>query len=145
MRVRLREDFGKRVRQLRKARKWTQEHLAEKAGMEYKHLGAIERGEKNATINNIEKIARGLEVEPQQLFLFSLGGLKPEADIARDKVIDLIDTIPAKARLYVIEDRPACLPSHKGFLTSETNLIRQVVDHRHLPGLSHQCLDNSDH
>ena len=94
----LREDFGKRIRQLRKARDWTQERLAEKAGMEYKHLGAIERGEKNVTINNIEKIAGGLGVEPYQLFLFSLGELKPEADIDRDKVVDLIDTIPEKAR-----------------------------------------------
>ena len=62
--------------------------------MEYKHLGAIERGEKNVTINNIEKIATGLEVEPYQLFLFSLEGLKPQTDIDRDKVIDLIDTLP---------------------------------------------------
>ncbi len=99
----LRENFGKRVRQLRKARKWTQEQLAEKAGMEYKHLGTIERGEKNVTINNIEKIAQGLATEPYQLFLFSLEGLRLESDIAKDKIVDLVETAPGKIRPYLIK------------------------------------------
>lgn len=99
----LRQKFGARVRQLRKTKRWTQEKLAEKAGMEYKHLGAIERGEKNVTINNIEKIAHGLEVEPYQFFLFSTEGLKPIPDITRDKIMSLIDTIPEEGRAYLLK------------------------------------------
>ena len=71
--------------------------------MEYKHLGAIERGEKNVTINNIEKIARGLEVEPYQFFLFSTEGLKPIPDITRDKIMSLIDTFPEEKRADLLK------------------------------------------
>ena len=71
--------------------------------MEYKHLGAIERGEKNVTINNIEKIAHGLDVEPYQLFFFSIEGLKPIPDITRDKIMSLIDTIPEEGRAYLLK------------------------------------------
>lgn len=99
----LRQKFGARVRQLRKTRRWTQEKLAEKAGMEYKHLGAIERGEKNVTINNIERIAHGLAVEPHQLFLFSLESLRLESDIAKDKIVDLVETAPGKIRPHLIK------------------------------------------
>lgn len=99
----LREKFGARVRQLRKAKKRTQEELAKKAGMDYKHLGAIERGEKNVTINNIEKIARGLAVEPHQLFLFSLEELRLESDVGKDKIIDLVKTAPEKIQPHLIK------------------------------------------
>lgn len=85
----LRENFGRRIRQLRKARDWTQEILATRAGMEYKYLGAIERGEKNLTIDNIEKIAAGLGVEAHQLFLFSTEGLKLEDKMVDDKIEDI--------------------------------------------------------
>ena len=71
--------------------------------MEYKHLGAIERGEKNVTINNIEKIAHGLAVEPYQLFLFSLEGFRLESDITEDKIVDLVETAPQEIRPYLIK------------------------------------------
>ena len=79
MMIRLIKELGTRIRQLRKIKGWTQEVLAEKAGMDYKYLGAIERGEKNLTLANVEKIAKGLGVEVYQLFLFSLKGMQPES------------------------------------------------------------------
>lgn len=51
-----------RVRALRLARGWTQEQLAERAGVHEKFLGAVERGERNVTLRNIARIARGLGV-----------------------------------------------------------------------------------
>lgn len=86
----LKKKFGGRVRQLRKSKRLTQEQLAAKADMEYKYLGAIERGEKNITINNIEKIANGFGIAPYQLFLFSLQGLKPEVKVTEEKIKDLL-------------------------------------------------------
>jgi transcriptional regulator with XRE-family HTH domain len=63
--------FGKRLRSLRRARNLTQEQLGELAGLNYKYLGAIERGEENPSLKVIEKIADALGLELIDLFRFS--------------------------------------------------------------------------
>ena len=88
---RLRHQLGQRIRHLRKAKGWTQQDAARKANLDYKYLGAIERGERNITVDNIEKIAAGLGVEAHQLFLFS--GAKdelPEERVTEAKIRDLL-------------------------------------------------------
>ena len=57
----------------------------------YKYLGAIERGERNVTLDNIEKIAAGFGVEAHQLFLFSAReGEITEERITETKIRDLL-------------------------------------------------------
>jgi transcriptional regulator with XRE-family HTH domain len=60
--------FGKRVRELRDERGISQEKLGELARVHRTYVGMIERGEKNVTLTNIEKFARALKVDIQQLF-----------------------------------------------------------------------------
>ena len=60
--------FGRRVRELRKERGFSQEELAHRAGLHYTYVGGIERGERNPALVNIGKIARALKVEPAELF-----------------------------------------------------------------------------
>jgi len=87
----LRRQLGQRIRQLRKARGWTQQELAERAELDYKYLGAVERGERNITIDNIEKIAAGFGLEAHQLFLFSAReGEVPEERVTAAKIRDLL-------------------------------------------------------
>lgn len=59
--------FGRRVRELRTARGWTQDSLAEKAGLDRTYIGGIERGERNVALLNIFRLADALGVEPQCL------------------------------------------------------------------------------
>lgn len=59
--------FAANVRRLRKARGLSQEELAEAAGVHRTYVGMIERGEKNVTIYNIERIALALRVSPGSL------------------------------------------------------------------------------
>jgi len=59
--------FGQRVREERIKQGLSQEELAEKAGVHRTYIGMIERGEKNITLGNIEKIAIALEVSISHL------------------------------------------------------------------------------
>lgn len=68
----LREGLGRRIRQLRHAAGFTQEELARRAGVDWKHLGTIERGEQNASLDLIERLIRILKIEPWELFVFDL-------------------------------------------------------------------------
>ena len=60
--------FGLKVKELRKQKNISQEKLAELAGLHRTYIGMIERGEKNLTILNIEKIALALNVKIIDLF-----------------------------------------------------------------------------
>lgn len=59
--------FAANVRRLRKEQGLSQEELAEAAGVHRTYVGMIERGEKNVTIYNIERIAIALGVRPGSL------------------------------------------------------------------------------
>lgn len=53
--------FAKRVREERKKLKLSQEEFAAKAGFHRTYIGMIERAERNITLSNIEKLAKGLQ------------------------------------------------------------------------------------
>ena len=50
--------LGQRIRNYRTEKGWSQEKLAELAGCHPTYIGQIERAEKNATIESIEKIGK---------------------------------------------------------------------------------------
>jgi transcriptional regulator with XRE-family HTH domain len=64
----IRIHFGARVRQLRNERGWSQEAFADRAGLHRTYVGAIERGEQNLSLVNIEKLAATLGVSLAELF-----------------------------------------------------------------------------
>jgi len=59
--------FGSNVRKLREAKDWTQEQLAEKASLDQTYISGIERGERNATILTITKLAGALKTTASAL------------------------------------------------------------------------------
>ena len=62
--------FGRRVRQLRKAKGVSQEEFAHTIQIDRSYFGSIERGERNVSLDNICLIARGLGVPPAELLRF---------------------------------------------------------------------------
>lgn len=62
--------FGRRVRQLRKAKGMSQEAFAHTIKIDRSYFGSIERGERNVSLDNICLIADGLGVAPAQLLMF---------------------------------------------------------------------------
>lgn len=55
------------MKELRRRRGYSQEELASKAGLHRTYISDIERGERNVSIENIEKIATALGVKPSDL------------------------------------------------------------------------------
>jgi transcriptional regulator with XRE-family HTH domain len=62
--------FGERVRVLRQSRGLSQEALALTAGLDRTYIGGVERGERNISLLNIQKIAQALDVSPADLLKF---------------------------------------------------------------------------
>ena len=60
--------FGNRVRELRITQGLSQEILAQKSGLHRTYIGSIERGERNISLENIQKIAQALNCTICQLF-----------------------------------------------------------------------------
>lgn len=60
--------LGWRVRQLRDARKWTQEKLAEHADLDRSYIAGIEAGLRNPSVQSVWKIAQALDVTLATLF-----------------------------------------------------------------------------
>ena len=105
----LRKSFGKRLRALRERRKLTQTELGRKLDLDYRYVGGIERGEINLTLDTLEKIAAGLNVEPYVLFLFFDGDTMEGKDwkmetllqeTLRDVDIEVQRTVLKLLRLY---------------------------------------------
>jgi transcriptional regulator with XRE-family HTH domain len=59
--------LGRAVRALRQDHGWSQEVLAERAGLHWTYVGGIERGERNPSWENVVKLARGLGVTVSEL------------------------------------------------------------------------------
>jgi len=59
--------FGERVRARRKALGWSQELLAEKAGLDRTYIGRCENGKQNATLKTIYSLAEVLGIEATDL------------------------------------------------------------------------------
>ena len=64
----IRARFGNRLRLLRTSKGYSQESLADSAGMHRTYVGAIERGEQNVSLDNIAKLAKALKIDIADFF-----------------------------------------------------------------------------
>ncbi len=60
--------FGKKIRELRESKGFSQEDFAYEAGLDRTYMGGVERGERNISVLNIIRIASALKVEVGELF-----------------------------------------------------------------------------
>ena len=60
--------IGQRIRNYRTQKGLSQEKLADLAGCHPTYIGQLERGEKNATLESVEKIASAMDISLSELF-----------------------------------------------------------------------------
>lgn len=61
---------GKRIKELRHKRGISQEELADNAQLDRTYITSVERGKRNISIVNVEKIAKALQVSLAEFFTF---------------------------------------------------------------------------
>lgn len=68
----LRKAFSANLRRERQKAGLSQDALAGIAGLDRTYVGSVERGERNISIDNIERLAWGLDVKPADLMRIPL-------------------------------------------------------------------------
>lgn len=80
---------GLNIKEIRKKKNLTQEELAEKSGFQPSFLAGVERGDRNITLQTLEKITNGLEEDPQSIFNFNNLNIA-EQDFNKNQIISLL-------------------------------------------------------
>jgi transcriptional regulator with XRE-family HTH domain len=65
----LREKLGRALRRLRTEAGYSQESFADACELHRTYIGAVERGETNISLDNLERIARTLKMPVSRLFV----------------------------------------------------------------------------
>lgn len=73
------ETFGRSLREKRKRQGLSQEELAARASLDRSYVGGIERGERNVSLENLAKLARGLDISLSELF----SGIEGSSSLSR--------------------------------------------------------------
>ena len=98
----LSEKIGKQLRSARRAAGLSQEALAEKCGLHPTYIGQIERGEKNATVESISRIARGLNISLASLFELIDDENGSDITCFASEAYDLFQSIPPETQEKLI-------------------------------------------
>lgn len=64
----LQAQIGQRLKQFREAEHLSQEAFANRLGLHRTYMGALERGERNISLQVLERLAKELEVDPEWFF-----------------------------------------------------------------------------
>lgn len=85
--------LGKRIKELRKNKHYSQEQLAEKLEISQNALSYIETGENFFSAETLERLIKTFDIEPQELFTFS--HLQPKENLI-DEIIIMLKNNPDK-------------------------------------------------
>ena len=88
----LQETVGARIRSLRKSKRWTQEDLGARSGLDFTTIGAAERGQTSLSLKSLARVAEALEVD--------LGWLvrQDETQTGRSDSVELLEDLLALLR-----------------------------------------------
>ena len=96
--------LGEVIRRRRKEMGLTQEELGNKAGVDPKYIGEIERGNANITIKTFFSIAHALKTTPVELLSFSTTSIKSieEFKIAT-RILEATNQLSDKEKAFLLK------------------------------------------
>ncbi len=98
----LRRRVADRLIQLRAQRGWSQEELGARAGLTYKFIGEVERGQKSPSLDSLGRLAKGLGIDIGELVGLP-SGKEPYPQLGTDPMVavrearDSLDRVLAQA------------------------------------------------
>lgn len=93
------EFLGRRIREIRKAKKFSQEQLAEKVDVDPRYISRIELGKCYPSLETLDKIAQSLEVQIRDLFEFEHF---VSTGLPANELFDLLDKTDKQERLRIM-------------------------------------------
>ncbi len=61
------DKLATRIRTLRNKRKWSQEELADRAGLHRTYISHIENGKRELSVETLCRVAKGFDISPSEL------------------------------------------------------------------------------
>ncbi|KAF6577570.1 transcriptional regulator [Paenibacillus polymyxa] len=101
--MRITDYVGERIRAIRKSKNYTQEQLGEKVGLPQPYIGGIERGERNISLETLERILEALETSPDQFFRFYNDKYFSEEERDRERILESLSELLSKRSVYDIQ------------------------------------------
>lgn len=98
------QTIGRKLRQYRQKQGYSQEALADRAGLHPTYIGQVERGEKNITVETLGKITAALEIPITAVFEELPQPAAPSEENYPLKGYQILATLPEReqAKLYTI-------------------------------------------
>ncbi len=100
------QSLGQRIKELRRARGWSQEELAERMESGAKYLSSLERGRENPTLEMLMKLAKALKVDLVDVFNCSWQNMTaPELKRKLHAMVDRADLERLREVLALMKSR----------------------------------------
>lgn len=103
MTIHITEYVGERIRAVRKSKDYTQEQLGEKVGLPQPYIGGVERGERNISLETLERILEALECPPNEFFRFYTEKYLSDNERAREAALDSLNKMLTKRSVQDIQ------------------------------------------
>lgn len=103
--------LGNKIQFLRKKRGLTQEKLAEMVDMQSNSISFVERGKTFLTVENVEKMAKALNVHPSEFYI-SADLSAPELQELREIVSAKLNRLDKKELLFFINYLDMYIDTH---------------------------------
>lgn len=99
----LRNFIGERIRAIRQAKGFTQQKLADLSGLDYRYIGALERGERNFSVDTLEKVLTALTISFRELTLIdNKEGTNQTQQVAIDQFIALTEGLTDEQMMILL-------------------------------------------
>lgn len=95
-------EFGKHLRELRFQKGLSQEELAFECDMQPSHIGQLERGLKNPTLDTLVKIANGLKITLPELVDLTINFEKSEENTTVNRINAYLSALSIKEQEQVL-------------------------------------------